>query len=711
MVRVAFYGKGGIGKSTTSSNISYSLASRGLRVIQIGCDPKSDSTRSLQGGKHPTTVLEYVRKTAPSSRKLDDVLVKGSAGVMCIEAGGPEPGIGCAGRGILTTFDTLDKLGVWGLEADHTIYDVLGDVVCGGFAVPLRRYYTDAIFIVTSGEFMSIYAANNIMRGILNFNTEVPRVAGLIFNRRGDVNEEDIIQRFSGSTGIPIVADIPRDESFKEAEGRCMTVSELFPDSEPSRQYQHLAELIVSIENGITPLYNPHPLDDEQLNNLVSGTRNVGTGRFTRNRSYECDSMAGIRSCASRGAVFAAGRVIDLPIIVHGPPSCGYVMSHTQDIHYLEDIATNPALIPRMRNNITCTGMDMGSTVFGGGELLRQAVIDAADSGSPVIAVVTTCVPGMIGDDVDEASASVMSEHPGLEVMVVRADGNLSGDSEEGRLQVIEGLVGLIDPSVEPCCDRINIVDDTFMWFRRGMNESWTRRLLESMGLEIGTMLFEDCSIDDIRRCRRNKFTFMVDDSPMNLHMAEMLEGRGIAVEDCPLPKGYRETMEWVTHVSGLLGIDSSGILESIEEDYKAALNRFRPFIEGKRIIMFMSMSFPVDWVIECLRDAGALIDKVYVFRIGPGSIGFHTRFQDEIEFVWDLAVSQIDEEVRSHRPDLVVGTSNLVSRQSTRSVSIPQNMLTHRASIAMLERVSAMLTVPPVSGWKSWRVDIESRA
>ena len=164
-MRIAIYGKGGIGKSTVASNLSYTISKKGHRVLQIGCDPKSDSTRALLKGKVQTTVTEYMRNVPPSQRRLDDIVNIGSNGVMCIEAGGPKPGVGCAGKGIVGMFQTLEKMDCSSLEADTIIYDVLGDVVCGGFAVPMRSLYSDSIIIVTSGEYMSLFAANNIMKG------------------------------------------------------------------------------------------------------------------------------------------------------------------------------------------------------------------------------------------------------------------------------------------------------------------------------------------------------------------------------------------------------------------------------------------------------------------------------------------------------------------------------------------------------------------
>lgn len=271
MFQVAVYGKGGIGKSTMAANISMALSAMGKKVMQIGCDPKHDSTRLLLNGNIQTTVLDYIRNTPVQKRSLDEIMMRGADGIMCIEAGGPEPGIGCAGRGILTTFETLKKLGVDEVDVDYKIYDVLGDVVCGGFAVPLRKEYADAVFLVTSGEFMSIYAANNIMKGMLNFNKDEPRVAGLIFNSRGMEDENRMVERFSEATGIPIIATIPRSPLFSEAESNGKPVFELFPDSDISRSVTSMAELLEGISAGKEKMHLPNPLNDEQMSDIAAG--------------------------------------------------------------------------------------------------------------------------------------------------------------------------------------------------------------------------------------------------------------------------------------------------------------------------------------------------------------------------------------------------------------------------------------------------------
>ena len=199
MKQIALYGKGGIGKSTTSANLSAALADQGLDILQIGCDPKRDSTRMLMGGRLIPTVMDTVRAGPEIPVTEDMVVFRGYHGVRCVEAGGPEPGVGCAGRGIIATFQILEKLG--SLKADVIVYDVLGDVVCGGFAMPMREGYAEEVYLVTSGELMSLYAANNICKAIkrLSGRTKAKcRLGGVICNAKDLPREEELVARICG---------------------------------------------------------------------------------------------------------------------------------------------------------------------------------------------------------------------------------------------------------------------------------------------------------------------------------------------------------------------------------------------------------------------------------------------------------------------------------------------------------------------------------
>ncbi len=266
-MRIALYGKGGIGKSTIAANLAAAFAMRGRTVLQIGCDPKHDSTRLLLDGRRATTVLEYLRDTPPAQRRLADVVYRGYGGVACVEAGGPEPGVGCAGRGILSAFALLDQLGLDSTAFDVALYDVLGDVVCGGFAVPLRAGYADVVCIVSSEEFMAIYAANNILRGVRNFEQAGAQVAGLILNSRGAHESPAGVQRFAQAVELPILATLPRSELFRVAEQQGKTVVEAFAASSEAAGLFGLADALLARP----PLWPARPLDDEGLEQVVLG--------------------------------------------------------------------------------------------------------------------------------------------------------------------------------------------------------------------------------------------------------------------------------------------------------------------------------------------------------------------------------------------------------------------------------------------------------
>ncbi len=248
MIKFAVYGKGGIGKSTAACNISAALAKKGLTVIQIGCDPKADSTSLLHGGSRIETVLELLRKKG-SALTLDDVVCKSESGVLCVEAGGPVPGLGCAGRGIINALETLESLGAYErYKPDAVIYDVLGDVVCGGFSMPMRKGYADKVFVVTSGEKMSRYAAGNICMAVENFKDRgYASLGGIILNRRDVEGEEEKVKELAKDFDTEIIAEIDRSADIPAAEEKGVTVVTHCPESAAAKQLEAAAERIFAI--------------------------------------------------------------------------------------------------------------------------------------------------------------------------------------------------------------------------------------------------------------------------------------------------------------------------------------------------------------------------------------------------------------------------------------------------------------------------------
>lgn len=251
MKKIAIYGKGGIGKSTTVSNTAAAMAAMGLTVLQIGCDPKADSTRNLTGGKNIPTVLDILRKNGDA--ELTDLVTKSSTGVLCVESGGPVPGVGCAGRGIITAFEKLEELNAYEVfKPDVVLYDVLGDVVCGGFSMPIRGGYADEVCIVTSGEMMSLYAAANIAHAVKSFGKRgYASLRGLILNAKNIENENELVDKAAAEIQTPVLYRLPRDPFVQQAESEGKTVVEAFPASAMAEHYLTLAKLL--LEGGTRP--------------------------------------------------------------------------------------------------------------------------------------------------------------------------------------------------------------------------------------------------------------------------------------------------------------------------------------------------------------------------------------------------------------------------------------------------------------------------
>ena len=267
MRKVAIYGKGGIGKSTTTQNTVAGLAEMGKKVMVVGCDPKADSTRLLLGGLAQKTVLDTLREEGEDV-DLEDVRKGGFSGIMCTESGGPEPGVGCAGRGIITSINLLEQLGAYAEseQLDYVFYDVLGDVVCGGFAMPIREGKAQEIYIVVSGEMMAMYAANNICKGIVKFaEAGGVRLGGLICNSRKVDNELEMIQALADKLGTQMIHFVPRDNMVQRAEINRKTVIEYEPTHSQADEYRALAKKIDGNEMKVVPT----PLAIEELEKML----------------------------------------------------------------------------------------------------------------------------------------------------------------------------------------------------------------------------------------------------------------------------------------------------------------------------------------------------------------------------------------------------------------------------------------------------------
>jgi nitrogenase iron protein NifH len=267
MRQCAIYGKGGIGKSTTTQNLVAALAEAGKKVKIVGCDPKADSTRLILHSKAQNTVMHLAAEAGTvEDLELEDVLQVGYGDVRCVESGGPEPGVGCAGRGVITAINFLEEEGAYEEDLDFVFYDVLGDVVCGGFAMPIRENKAQEIYIVVSGEMMAMYAANNIAKGIVKYaNSGGVRLAGLICNSRNTDREDELIEALAARLGTHMVHFVPRDNMVQHAEIRRMTVIEYNPKCKQADEYRSLAQKVMNN----TKLVIPEPLSMDDLEELL----------------------------------------------------------------------------------------------------------------------------------------------------------------------------------------------------------------------------------------------------------------------------------------------------------------------------------------------------------------------------------------------------------------------------------------------------------
>jgi len=263
----AIYGKGGIGKSTTTQNLVAAMAEAGKKVMIVGCDPKADSTRLILHSKAQNTIMEMAAEAGTvEDLELEDVLKTGYSEIKCVESGGPEPGVGCAGRGVITAINFLEEEGAYDEELDFVFYDVLGDVVCGGFAMPIRENKAQEIYIVVSGEMMAMYAANNISKGIVKYaNSGSVRLAGLICNSRETDREDELIEALAGRLGTTMIHFIPRDNAVQRAEIRRMTVVEYDPKAKQADEYRALANKVINNTN----LNIPTPITMDELEELL----------------------------------------------------------------------------------------------------------------------------------------------------------------------------------------------------------------------------------------------------------------------------------------------------------------------------------------------------------------------------------------------------------------------------------------------------------
>ena len=708
MVKIAVYGKGGIGKSTMSSNITAALSDLGYRVMQIGCDPKHDSTRLLLNGEVRRTVLEYMKDTPVQERKLEDIVAVGYKGCLCTEAGGPEPGVGCAGRGIISAFDLLRELGSDTISKDVTIYDVLGDVVCGGFAVPLRNEYADLVYIVSSGEFMSIYAANNILKGIGNYDPD--RVGGIIFNSRGDPEEKDRIKRFSEAVRVPIVASFERSSLFREAEENGRTVIEMFPDDPISDTFRDLAASMMDAKR-----YHANHLGEEELESCILGrctekrkerhdpavvaATPISRRKYVSRNVLNNEPYGG---CAFSGAHSTCASIKGLRTILHSPLSCAQIafqcVSHTFGRYMNYHIPVNSYSDP----SVVCTDMDHGDMVFGGTADLERTLRESFEAGWEDIAVITSCPSGIIGDDARGTVERFESTHPGCRIALIECDGNLNGDFIQG---IIDSGIALCERFSKECdkTDTVNLIG-TKPLALNGMNAvSTERELLSRIGVGVNCLFPGSDDLDSISRISSARLDIGTNPDIFTVQLGRYLEDRyGIPTVPVPVRPGLKGTLAWVGYVAEFFGKEKefSQLSDDLQTQFDELAAGCRHSLEGRTYVI-ASSSKDIEWITEAADAAGMIRKRIAIVERSDYSNDMDLDLPyDDVKHIGLDEIIDERKVLDELSPDVVISTMPFGT--TSLQISIPLVQVPGPfTGIEFMRRIAAMLSAPETEGWR----------
>ena len=716
MKQIAVYGKGGIGKSTLSANISAALSLNNKRILQIGCDPKHDSTKLLMRGLSIPTVLDYIKTNSPLEYRKSDILFEGFGKIGCIEAGGPKPGVGCAGRGIITAFELLETLHIKD-NYDMIVYDVLGDVVCGGFAVPIRREYSDSIFIVTSGEYMSLYAANNILRGIQNYDESRPRLLGILYNSRNVKNEDNRVYKFAEAVKLPVFARIPRDDIFARAEKANVTVIELTQNEE-----NPVADIFKDIAKRIcegTEHFAANPLTDDELETLILSNEGAitkasnsassspkqeeeDTPSYSCESAEPCEACTGISSgqeesnsdydapylsknvirdeplhgCAFNGAMTMSSNLKDAVILAHSPKSCTYLSIQTISSAGRRTLFERGNILPSsLIPNVLSTDMSETDMVFGGSENLLSKVKSVLNSKSPppAIVIVSSCPSGIIGDDIDDA-LSLSTER--TKIVTVKAEGNLTGDYLQGMLMAYTSLAKqIIDRSVEKRERTVNIVFEKVVARNTEMNFQRLKTFLARMNISVNCRFLCNTSYASLRDfCSAELNLLAYRDYTGKILEDFFIKEYGASFFEKQFPIGFKETSDWLLALGKQFDAsdEAKSIISENEIIYQNRMKLVRPKLEGKKL-MIITYNHELDWILNAALDCGMKIVKICVLNFSQDE-GFRSSLSEigGIEVVENYDRDERSSDIKRLKPDIILSNYEPVSEQSCITDTIP---------------------------------------
>ncbi|MCL2642649.1 MAG: hypothetical protein FWD52_03950 [Candidatus Bathyarchaeota archaeon] len=687
MKGIAFYGKGGIGKSTTISNVIAALSLKNKKILQIGCDPKHDSTRLLLGGFTQTTVLEQLNSTGIVS--LDTVMLTGYNQVQCIESGGPEPGVGCAGRGIIQTLQLLKDQGLDTQQFDYVFFDVLGDVVCGGFAVPMRDGYADEIYIVSSGEIASLYAANNIAKGLQRFTSTHGKLGGIIGNLRGINNERQILETFAKKIGTNIVAFIPRSELIPQAELASKTIMEFAPNTELAHIYIAIADYIEHHANPVIPT----PLSDTDLEDFLHdfcyGTKiktklsqPIQTSANSNNHQQQvavqnmtncrCDIMpsknsqiavsktrAPLYGCSLSGAYSVVNQIQDATALMDSPQGCAYINYCTHQNALPNSCMSYPP-------NLLCTNMQETDVIFGGTKNIEETLIYMKKRfPTQPIFLITSCPAGLIGDDINSLILKLNTKNQRL--LHLPSDGVMGGAFYTGMLAACQLIAReFIDKTIKPTNDAVNLIGEQNLATTANSNFQTINQILTALNITINCRYIRQTSIDEIKNFKKAKVNLPVTNGPTVTALAAFLD-KHFETEtlQLPLPIGFKQTMDFTRIIASRFGKETLAekFISEAQAIYQKETKQLKPHFAGKKVLI-NSNGANTEWLHSTLRDLDVEVTQISAFNI------FCPEERALPKSETNYTMDHIEEVIRLYHPDFILSALPLIAAESVRPLT-----------------------------------------
>ena len=737
-LRLAIYGKGGIGKSTIAANLSAALTERGLKVLHVGCDPKQDSTRLLRGGQPCRTVLQYLQDTEGGEQRLGDLLQKGYGGLDCVESGGPHPGVGCAGRGIISGFALMEKLGLDESAYDVILYDVIGDVVCGGFAMPLRKGYANAVLLVSSEEYLSLYASNHLLRGIQNMLGTRPTLLGLIHNVRDNGGDFSGLQRFCASTGLPLYGRLPRSGVVRQAEALAQPLTASYPASDESTLIHDLAERLFT--GGRVPA---RPLGDEELERVVLGGESLDAPpardphtsvsptadlperrrQFHRGCAFtefeeepedqtwfyrEPPRRQPVWGCAFNGALNQALSVQDAVVVAHAPRSCAHIRRAGLASGASKDLKRKREhRADRMQPNMISTDMDEQQMIHGGQALLVNALRTALARKPRLVYLVTACPSAIIGDDIAAAVRDAQRAAPDIPIIPLRSDGNMTGGSQNGMLSALfDGILEQADPTRPPrpgaAC--VNLVLD-----KDKTNSAEIKTLLAQLGIEINASFStenQNLRIEEMQRFYEAPVTLLAKSGALEPMIRSYLAERSsMELGPHPFPRGRFETERWLRWLGQRFErqAQAEALLQEERARYEQAIAAARPTLRGKTLVIFGGAGSR-EWVLDTALDLEMKPLLVAIAaREEDMKEGFEKRHQDKVPHAFCYHPDRRFEMLADLKPDAVlIGVKHDLPPDTVFLDLIGTGPIGFASGTQLARRWHALFRAPRIEGWRT---------